>query len=197
MSDSVPHLTPATPHHGPTLEVGGVPFGPALAVWLYVMLGGSALLALSARHFPGMIPHSLELAAPMLFLAFLIGFSLYRLRLVQARKYPAFKAFFQVGAALLFFTLLLPGAKSHYQGPQRGLEDLLADSDPAVRAMAAELFGYRPDGASHAARLVAALQDPDPTVRAEAHRSLVRINGTDLGSPENSQGLKAWEERFH
>ena len=197
MSDSAPQLTSATPHDGPTLEVGGVPFGPTLAVWLYVMLGGSALLALSARHFPGMIPHSLELAAPVLFLAFLLGFSLYRLRLVQARKYPAFKAFFQVGAALLFFTLLLPGAKSPYQGPGRGLDDLLSDSDPAVRAMAAELVGYRPDGASHAARLVAALQDPDPQVRAQAHRSLVRLNGTDLGSPESSGGLRAWHERFH
>ena len=190
-------MTSATPSERPTLEVGGVPFGPVLAAWLYVMLGGSALLALSARHFPGMIPHSLELAAPVLFLAFLIGFSLYRLRLVQARKYPAFKAFFQVGAALLFLTLLLPGAKVHYQGPARGLDELLSDSDPAVRAMAAELVGYRPDGASHAARLVAALQDPDPRVRAEAHRSLVRLNGTDLGSPDNSEGLKAWEERFH
>src|SRR6266852_4829580 len=99
MTNTVPEFTTsAPPRREPALELG---------VWLYLMLGGSAALALSARHFPGFVPHSLQQAALALFLAFLVGFSLYRLRLVQARQYPAFKAFFQVGVGLLFLTLLL------------------------------------------------------------------------------------------
>jgi hypothetical protein len=160
------------------------------------MLGGSAALALSARNFPGIVPHSLELAALAFFLAFLIGFSLYRLRLVQARKYPAFKAFFQVGVGLLFLTLLLPGAKSQYAVGQRGIPELLSDADPAVRALAAEVAAYRADGTGYGALLVGVLQDPDPRVREQAHRSLVRLNGKDLGPPEDAQAIKAWGERF-
>jgi HEAT repeats len=173
-----------------------VHFGPALGIWLYLMLGGSAALALSARHFPGIVPHSLQLAALALFLAFLIGFSLYRLRLVQARKYPAFKAFFQVGVGLLFLTLLLPGATEVFETGQRGIPELLSDSDPAVRALAAEVAGYRPEGARYGAFLVGVLQDPDPRVREQAHLSLVRLNGKDLGPPEDEQAVRAWKERF-
>lgn len=197
MSNPAPQFTTSTPQRAePALEVGGVPFGPALAVWLYLMLGGSAAFALSARHFPGIVPHSLQLAALALFLAFLIGFSLYRLRLVQARKYPAFKAFFQVGAGLLFLTLLLPGATDPYEAGQRGIPELLSDSDPAVRALAAETAGYRSDGSRYGASLVGVLRDPDPRVREQAHRSLVRLNGKDLGPPDDEQAVRAWGERF-
>jgi hypothetical protein len=197
VTNSAPELTHSAPsRQEPALEVGGVPFGPVLGVWLYLMLGGSAALALSARSFPGIVPHSLELAALAFFLAFLVGFSLYRLRLVQARKYPAFKAFFQVGVGLLFLTLLLPGAKSQYDVGERGIPELLSDADPAVRALAAEVVGYRADGTGYAASLVGVLQDPDPRVREQAHRSLVRLNGKDLGPPDNAQAIKAWGERF-
>jgi HEAT repeat protein len=197
VTQAAPQFTTSTPSgREPALEVGGVPFGPALAFWLYLMLGGSAALALSARHFPGIVPHSLQLAALALFLAFLVGFSLYRLRLVQARKYPAFKAFFQVGVGLLFLTLLLPGANNPYEAGERGVPELLSDSDPAVRAMAAEVVGYRPDGSRYGASLVGVLRDPDPRVREQAHRSLIRLNGKDLGPPDDEQAVRAWGARF-
>src|SRR5260370_35292145 len=188
MTNTVPDFTPSSrSRREPALEVGGVPFGPALGVWLYLMLGVSASLALSASHFPGLVPHSLQLAALALFLAFLVGFSLYRLRLVQARKYPAFNAFFQVGVGLLFLTLLLPGVNDPYEAGQRGVQELLSDSDPAVRAMAAEVVGYRADGSRYGALLVGVLGDPDPRVREQAHRSLVRLNGKNLGPPDDEQ----------
>jgi len=69
-----------------------------------------------------------------------VAFAAYRLGTVRARRYPASKAFFQVGAGVLFFTLLLPHAKTLYEAsPGGGLEILLEDSNPHVRAIAAEM----------------------------------------------------------
>jgi len=116
--------------------------------------------------------------------------------LVRAGKYPTSKAFFQIGAAVLFFTLLLPAAKSRYDLPLDDVEVLLTDDNPKVRALAAEVIGCRPEGSKHASQLVKALRDPDLQVRKQAHRSLVRLSGEDLGSGQNEAELKAWESRF-
>ncbi len=180
----------------PQLGAGGIRFGPALAAILYLLLVASAIVALGTRRFPGLFPPVLELIGPSLFLMFLICFAAYRLALVRARKYPTSKAFFQIGAAALFFTLLLPSAKSQYDPPLDDLEMLLTDDNPKVRALAAEVIGYRADGAKHASPLVKALRDPDVRVRKQAHRSLVRLSGEDLGSGQNEAELKAWESRF-
>jgi hypothetical protein len=171
-------------------------FGPTLAVILYLLLLTAAALALGTRRFPGVLPRSLEMIAPSLFLVFLVCFAVYRLVLVRAKKYPAAKALLQIGMAILFLTLLLPAAKNRYDAPVDDLEVLLRDDNPRVRAMAAEVIGYRADGAMHAAILIDALRDPDARVREQAHRSLVRLAAEDLGPGETEPERQAWERRF-
>lgn len=181
-------------------HVGGVRAGPALAGLLYLLLVVSFGLALWAQGSTGRLPEHLKAVVPWAFLAFAAAFTAYRLALVRARKYPAFKAFFQIATALVFFTLLLPGARGRYereaQHAKGELVGLLADRDPHVRALAAEVARHRPDGVRYAHALVERLRDADPAVRAEAHRSLVAVTGTDLGAPDNPAGLAAWEARY-
>lgn len=179
-----------------TPHVGKLRFGPALAAALYFLLLGSAALALAARRFPDAVPEAVAAAAPAVFLAFLVCFTGYRLVLVRARKYRAGKAFFQVGTGALFFMLLLPWSKPRDQVPTDSLEALLSDARPEVRALAAEAAGFRPDGARHASRLVASLGDSDETVRREAHRSLVKLTGADLGPPGDPAAVQAWKARY-
>jgi hypothetical protein len=174
----------------------GIQAGPALAGLLYVLLVGSAALALWVREFPAVLPPGLARAAPFVFLVFVGCFAGYRLALVSSRKYPPFKAFFQIAAATLFFMLLLPSARTPHLQPEDDLAELLLDSNPKVRALAAEVTRYRPDAPRYGSLLVRTLEDPDRRVRAEAHRSLVQIAGTDLGEPDNEAAVKAWGERF-
>jgi hypothetical protein len=176
-------------------QVGGIRAGPPLAAMLYLLLVGSAVLSLWAHRFPGALPRMMGFAAPWVFLAFTAVFAVYRFALVRARKYAASKAFFQIGAALCFFALLLPRVGPAEVG-RDSLEALLTDADPRVRALAAEVAGYRPEGGKVASRLVRALEDPEPAVREQAHASLVRLAGTDLGAPEDATGLKAWKDHF-
>ncbi len=55
---------------------------------------------------------------------------------------------------------------------------------------------YRPDAARYAPALVNALEDEDPEVRLQAHRSLVQIAGADLGSSEVPGAIDGGDERF-
>src|SRR5689334_2176125 len=93
----------------PPPTVAGVRLGPALTSVLYLLLVGSAALALWVRGYPGQAPHGLERLAPWAFLLFVTAFAGYRAVLVRTGHYPAFKAFVQIAAGVLFFTLLLPG----------------------------------------------------------------------------------------
>ncbi|HXN41241.1 MAG TPA: HEAT repeat domain-containing protein [Myxococcaceae bacterium] len=181
----------------PALEVPGKRSGPVFAGVLYVLLASAAALALWARNFPGVLPRELAVAAPVAFFVFSVGFAIYRLRLVRAKKYPAFKAFFQIGAAFLFVMLLLPQPNPGYDATaDHELGALLEDPDWRVRALAAEVIRYRAGGAKYGSLLVRALSDPDARVREAAHRSLVFLNGRDLGTPEDGRAIKAWGERF-
>ena len=174
----------------------GIQAGPALAGFLYALLIGTAALALWVREFPGVLSPALARAAPFVFLVFVGCFAAYRLALVSAHKYPAFKAFFQIAAATLFFMLLLPSARSTYRAPEDELGELLRDPNPKVRTLAAEVARYRPDASKYGSLLVRSLNDPDRRVRDEAHRSLVQIAGTDLGDPDSQSAVKAWGDRF-
>lgn len=177
-------------------RLGGIQAGPALAGVLYALLVGSAALALWVREFPGVLPPSLERAAPFVFLAFAACFAVYRFALVRAKKYPAFKAMFQIGAAVLFFALLLPSSRTRYADPIDSLAELMQDANPEVRVLAVEVARHRTEPAKYGSQLVRALKDPDRRVREEAHRSLVAISGKDLGAPGDPAAVKAWGAMF-
>lgn len=177
--------------HPQTAEpsVAGVKVRPVVPVLLYVLLLGSALLALWAQR-SAVAPDGLTRAAPWAFLAFAIGFSVYRLSLVAAKRYSAFKAFAQIIVAAMFFMMLLLPQVTTPNAP-KSLAASLRDTDPTVRALAAEVAGYRA-AAAEAPALVVLLADSDARVRSAAHDALVRLNGgIDLGT-EGS----AWRARF-
>jgi hypothetical protein len=168
-------------------SVVGVRVRPAWSIALYVLLVLAVGFAFYTQRTPGIDP-LIARGAPWIFLVFALGFSIYRIALVAARRYSPFKAFIQIFLAALFFLVLLfPGVESqtHAGAP------LLQHPEERVRVQAAELAGYRGDQAE-AKQLVKLLEDPSPQVRAAARGALVKLNaGTDLG--ENAD---AWRARF-
>lgn len=160
-------------------------FVPALRPALYALLVLSAGFTFWAGgEVAGRaLPRWTQVVAPTLFGLFLVIFAVYRLTLVRARRYPAAIGFFQVGLGALIWVLLLPGTRQKIAPPPMGdeLPVLLQSNDWRVRALAAEVAGYRPEGARYAAQLIDRLDDPDPQVQRRAHESLVRIAGTDAG----------------
>ena len=177
--------------------MGGVRVRPQLTLVLYGLLVSSGAAALWAQRNPAGVPVAVARAAPWVFLAFAVGFAAYRFSLVAAKHYSPFKAFFQVGIAFTAFFLLLkpeihPGAITAQHAAMADLPALYRDSDPTVRALAAEVARYRPDGAATARSLVPLLKDENEGVRTVAHQTLVQFNsGTDLGTE-----VKPWAERF-
>ena len=137
------------------------------------------------------LPPWTHVVAPTLFAIFLVVFAVYRFALVRAKKYPAAMGLFQVGLAALIWVMLLPGSRRKIAPPEAQDEvvALISSPDPRVRAMAAEVAGYRPQGTKYAALLIDRLDDADPAVRARAHASLVRLAGADAG-----QGARAWRD---
>jgi hypothetical protein len=180
-------------------KVAGIRAGPALTAVLYLLLAGSAALALWARGNPGQEAAIFQLA-PWAFLAFVAAFAVYRFALVRAGRYPAFKAFFQVVAGIIFFTLLLPQSWPAQKPPPPGVEEplgsLLSDPNVRVRRLAAEVARQRALSRDDARALVGALTDPDADVRLQAHKSLVDITSEDLGSPESADAVRAWKDRY-
>jgi len=182
---------------GEAPQVAGIRLGPGPGLVLYTLLLGAAGLAFFGKEFPGRLPEAVQRVTPFVFGAFVALFAAYRFVLVRSRKYPSFKAFYQVGLAVVVFLLLLPSARASYgQLPGAGLEADLLDSHARVRALAAEVARHRPDAARYASALVTALADEDPEVRLQAHRSLVQIAGVDLGSPDVPGATQRWREHF-
>ncbi|MCA2980477.1 MAG: HEAT repeat domain-containing protein [Myxococcaceae bacterium] len=171
--------------------VAGVRVRPFWPLVLYGLLVGSALLALWAQYSPT-APPSVSRSAPWAFLAFAVGFSVYRLALVMAKRYSPFKAFTQVLVASMFFMLLLLPNLGQPPSPEApALSALLVDADPRVRALAAEVVGFR-QARAEAPALVGLLSDSSDVVREAAHEALVRLNaGADLGRAPGP-----WAERF-
>lgn len=183
------------PSKGRVPVIAGIPVGPALTGILYVLLVLAAGVALLGHRLgEGAAGGTLVRLAPWLFLAFLVCFAGYRLILVRARKYPVFKAFFQIAVGTAVFALLMPRAQK-IKPPTDPMMVLLRDEDPHVRALASEVVGFRGD-ARYGKELVHRLQDGAVEVREKAHESLVKLNGTDLGDPENDGAVEAWRERY-
>jgi hypothetical protein len=165
-----------------------------LAWLLYALLTLAAALALLGSTRPDLVPKAVGAAAPFSFGGFLLLFAIYRFALVRAGRYPPFRAFFQVGAGLLFILMLLPGTASRFGGQPRALTDLMADSDPEIRALACEAARNRPVGRALALALAARLDDPAPTVREQATRSLAALAGKDLGGgADAAQAQQRWQ----
>ena len=177
-------------------RVAGIRLGPGLGVGLYALLVAAAALSFFGRRFPGSLPEAVERLTPFVFGAFLVCFAVYRFGLANVGKYPAGKAFFQVGLAVVVFLLLLPSSRPVSAPAGTGLGEALQDADPRLRALGAEVARYRPEGKAYVPALVEALSDPDPSVRAQAHASLVRLTGVDLGAPDAPGALEAWRRRY-
>lgn len=175
----------------------GLAFVRTLRPTLYALLVASALLTFWAGGDIGgrELPRWAASAAPVLFAIFLVVFAVYRLALVRAKKYPAATGLFQIGLGALVWVLLLPGTRQHFgREPGDEVQVLLRSSDPHVRALAAEVAGYR-GAALYAVDLLERLDDGDPAVRSAAHAALVRIFGADV-SPgvEGPAAQRRWRE---
>lgn len=165
-------------------NIRGVRVRPSWALALYALLVVTAGFSFYAQRAKNVDPVIAQ-AAPWLFLTFAIGFAVYRIALVVARRYSLVKAFIQILLAALFFQLLL------FPRTKRSPEPLLAHSDARVRAMAAENVGFHGD-VGEARALITLLGDSDERVRTAAHEALIRLNGgADLGNE-----AAAWEARF-
>ena len=176
----------------------GLAFVRVLRPALYVLLVASALLTFWAGGDIGgrELPPKAAAAAPVLFAVFLVVFAVYRLALVRAKRYPAAMGLFQIGLGALVWVLLLPGTRQRIgREPGDEVQVLMRSSDPRVRALAAEVAGYRPGRARYTAVLVERLDDSDPAVRHAAHVSLTRLLGTDVSPGEEGPAAQQkWRE---
>jgi hypothetical protein len=177
------------------------------AVWLlYLLLAGSALVTLAGGPTleqavrEGRLSQAALIAAPLLFLAFILVFAAYRFALVRAGRYLAGKAFVQVGLMLLVLTLVLPGSLERYRSASTvravDLGRFLSAGDAEARAMAAELARHREraEAMRYIPRLLDLLEDGSPEVRRQARASLAALAGEDAGGegPGAAARWRAW-----
>jgi hypothetical protein len=176
----------------------GLGFVQFLRPALYLLLVLSAFLTFWAGgDIAGMaLPAVLRGAAPVVFGIFIVVFAVYRMSLVRAKRYPATTGLFQVGLGALIWVLLLPSTRQKIVPPRGSADDvaaLFSSADPRVRALAAEVAGYRTDGAHYASGLIGRLNDADARVRKRARESLQRLAGTDAApGEEGAAAMSKW-----
>jgi len=161
-----------------------------------------ALPALQREVVGGRWPPAALWVPPAFLGIFIVVFAGYRFALVRAGRYPAGKAFVQVGlmglvAAVIAGIALGPAEREPAPGPV-ALDRALASSSTEVRALAAELVRYRPrqEGLRHVPRLIQLVErDPAPGVRREARASLVALLGHDAGG-EGPGASSRWQAAF-
>jgi hypothetical protein len=178
----------------------GLAFVQVLRPALYALLVASALFAflagggLSGRRLSSWTAS----VAPALFGLFLVVFTVYRLALVRARRYPAAVGLFQIGLGALVWVLLLPGVRQGLSRPGAHADavlELIDSTDPRVRALAAEVAGGRSGGERYAPQLIAHLDDGDPNVRAAARAALSRIAGSDVAAGLSDEAAaRRWKD---
>lgn len=150
--------------------------GPALGVALYVLLAGALAVSLLGER-ASFLPPAWASLAPIAFGLFLLLFAVYRFVLIRAGRYPFGRAFFQVGAGVLFLAVLLHRGPVPPAAPPDELGALIESPDPVVRRLACEVARYRPGGAAALPHVRAHLQDPVPAVRAECGRTASALSG--------------------
>jgi hypothetical protein len=134
----------------------------------------------------GRFPSGTLAIPPAVLAIFIAAYGAYRFVLVRAGRYPAGKAFVQVGVMVLVLGVVAGLALDRRRVPAAEPVDLgraLGSPDAGVRAMAAELLRHRsPETtAAQAGRLVELLGDPSAEVRHQAHETLVVLAGKDVG----------------
>jgi hypothetical protein len=165
-----------------------------IALYLLTVLSAAAALflepALAGAVSRGAIsPHWLFTAIGV-YGVFFLAYSVDRWVLVNKRRYPAGKAFFQFAFGLIFGLLLLPSTIGDYAArAPRGMDRLLSHPDPEVRMVAVEAIGFRGPTKEYVAILVAKLKDRDPRVEQAALRVLARWSGH---AEEDVAGIQAW-----
>jgi hypothetical protein len=169
----------------------GLAFVQVLRPALYALLVVSALFTFWAGgEIAGhTLPEWTRGAAPTVFAIFLIVFAIYRMALVQAKRYPAMTGLFQIGLGALIWVLLLPSTRQRMVSPPEtdAVPGLLSSADPRVRALASEVAGYRPEGTRYAAGLIDRLDDADARVRERARESLQKLAGTEAAPGEEGK----------
>jgi hypothetical protein len=150
----------------------------------------------------GRWPEAVLWLPPALLAAFVVIFATYRFGLVRAGRYPAGKAFLQVGlvgliAAVIAGIALAPPPEHEGEHGPVALDRPLLSGDPAVRALAAEVLRTRPraEGLRHVPRLIQLVEDPSPAVRREARASLTALAGRDAGG-EGRGASARWRAAF-
>jgi hypothetical protein len=180
----------------------GLAFVRILRPALYALLVASALLTFWAGGSIGgrQLGVREARAAPILFGIFLVVFAVYRLALVRAKKYPAATGLFQIGLGALVWVLLLPGSHERLAAgrePARdNVEIYLSSPQPQLRALAAELAGYRNEPARYAGPLIERLSDADPHVRESSRAALVRMSGGDAAPGASGTAAQAQWRAF-
>lgn len=162
-----------------------------------------ALPALQREVAGGRWPPATLWVPPAFVAAFILVFAAYRFELVRAGRYPAGKAFVQVGLLGLVATMVVGIALAPAERDQAGagplaLEAPLVSPDPSVRALAAEVVRSRPreEGLRHVPRLIELVEkDPSPRVRREARASLAALAGADAGG-EGKGAADRWRAAF-
>lgn len=172
---------------------------------LLVLSAALTLGALPALHrgvAQGRWPHVVLFLPAVLLAIFVVIFAAYRLALVRAGRYPAGKAFLQVGVVGLVAAVIAGMALAPPPDPGGGagsatLDRPLASADPAVRALAAEVVRCRPrgEGLRLVPRLIQLIDDPSPGVRREARASLTALAGRDAGG-EGAGAAARWRAAF-
>jgi hypothetical protein len=186
------------------------PLPPPLRLLRWVLV---ALLAVSAALTLFAVPQLRQevaagqwprgaLAAPPLVLAlFVVGFAVYRVKLVRLGRYEPGKALLQI--ALMSLALAVIAGMVIFPEDEVGkgrpvdLALALRAQDATTKALAAELARHRPraEGELLLPALVKLLDDPSPEVRRQAHASLVELAGADLGG-EGPGASARWRERL-
>jgi hypothetical protein len=197
----MPTGTPAARERPPLRSLRG------LRLFVFALLLAAAALtlaglpALQRAVAEGRWPPATLALPPAVVALFVAGFSVYRFLTVRAGRYPAGKAFVQVGTMLavlaIVFGVALDRGRREGDGPA-DLARLLRSGDPEVRAVAAEVLRHRPraEALAQAARLAALVEDPAPEVRRQAHATLAALAGADVGGTGKGAAgrWRAWAE---
>lgn len=178
------------------------PDEPHVARWLrpllFVLLAGSALVAIGIepmlvrRVAASRLPAAALFAPVALYAAFFTLYAVDRWLLVQRRRYPPGRAFFQIVFGLVFGLLLLPSTLHEWAEARPGEAALARHHDARVRLVYAEALGFRGPTPEHV-RVVRRMwtEDADEDVQNAARRVLARWAGANA-----DDAIRDWADAF-